>query len=89
MNMSMSEYPLKNLAILDSGTTDHVFNEISQFNNFTTAPEGDYLWVGDNKVPICGYGDVDICMQGPQDEKIMRLFNVACCEGFATNLVSL
>ena len=84
-----NEYPLKNLAILDSGTMDHVFNEISQFLNFSVASKGDYLWVGDTKVPILGYGDVDICVQGPQGWKIIRLFNVAYCESFATNLVSL
>ena len=54
------------------------------------APEGDYLWVGNTKVPILAYGDADICIQGPQDTmKIMRLFDVNYCEGFATNLVSL
>ena len=60
--MNTDEYPLKNSAILDSGTTDHVFNEISQFLNLTAALEGNYLWVGDTKVPILGYGDVDICL---------------------------
>lgn len=49
------QYALKHSAILDSGTTDHVFNELSRFLNFSPALEGDYLWAGDAKVPILGY----------------------------------
>src|SRR5215471_16178527 len=32
--LAIDQYPLKNSAILDSGTTIHIFNEITRFLNF-------------------------------------------------------
>ena len=86
---SIAQYPLKNSAILDSGTTIHIFNEISRFLHFQTAPQGDFVWAGDSKVKVLGYGDVDIAIQGPQGKRILRLHDVALCKDFACNLVSL
>ncbi|EED19147.1 hypothetical protein TSTA_024690 [Talaromyces stipitatus ATCC 10500] len=74
--MSITKYPLKNSAILDSGSTLYVFNKIARFINFRRAPDIDVLWAGDSPVNIIGYGD-------------LRLFNVAYCPSFATNLVLL
>jgi hypothetical protein len=86
---SIAQYPLKNSAILDSGTTIHIFNEITRFLRFRTAPIGDFVWAGEHKVRIQGYGDVDVEIQGPKVKRILRLFDVAFCEDFACNLVSL
>jgi hypothetical protein len=86
---SIEKYPLKNSAILDSGTTIHIFNEIARFLNFRTANPGDFVWAGEHKVPIQGYGNVDIEVKGTNGRKILRLNNVAFCEDFACNLVSL
>ena len=58
--MDCNQYPLKNSAILDSGSTDHIFNEIAHFLNYCTAPDHDFLWAGDLKVPIQGYSDMDM-----------------------------
>ena len=82
-------YPLKHSAILDSGTTLHIFNMITRFLNFRRALEGDYIYAGDAQVPILGYGEVDIKVQSPYGAHIMRLYDVAYCENFACNLVSL
>jgi len=57
---------MKNSAILDSGTTIHIFNEITRFLDFRTAPDVDFVWAGDSRVPILGYGDVDIQALGPK-----------------------
>src|ERR1700722_20653173 len=57
---TIDRYPLKNSAILDSGTTIHIFNEISRFTNFRTADPRDFVWAGTERVPIQGYGNVDI-----------------------------
>jgi hypothetical protein len=84
--MSISTYPLKHSAILDTGTTLHVFNELSRFLNFRIALYGDFLWAGDTRVPIQGYGEIDIHISDPGG--IMRLEDVALCENFASNLVS-
>ena len=86
---SVEQYPLKNSAILDSGTTIHIFNEITRFLNFRTADPGDFVWAGEHKVPIQGYGNLDIEVQGPKGKRILRLYDVAFCEDFTCNLVSL
>ena len=84
-----THYPLKNSAILDSGTTLHIFNQISRFINFHTAPKGDFVYAGEHQVPILGYGDVDIEIKTRTEARILRLHDVAFCENFACNLVSL
>jgi hypothetical protein len=82
-------YPLKNLSILDCGSTIHIFNEIARFINYRPAIHGDFVWAGDHKVAILGYGEVDIEIQGPRGKEIFRLVEVAYCKDFACNLVSL
>ena len=81
--------PLKLSTILDSGTTIHVFNDLSRFHNFRKAPHHHYLIAGNREVPILGYGEVDIDVTRPNRSKgTLRLKNVAFCTDFATNLVS-
>lgn len=87
-SFTVAHYPLRNSAILDTGTTIHIFNEVSRFLRITAAPEGDHVWAGDSKVSILGYGDVDIMVKGPQGPQILRLYGAAYCENFACNLVS-
>jgi hypothetical protein len=85
-----SEYPLKDSTILDSGATIHVFNQISRFHNFRTVSEEHYLWAGEGRLRILGYGDVDICLKTPLNGKqLLRLTNVAYVPEFATNVASL
>ena len=62
---SIAEYPLKNSFILDLGITIYIFNKKSRFNKYKKASPGDYVWAGNSPVPILGYGDVDIKIQGP------------------------
>ncbi|KAL3708721.1 hypothetical protein TMatcc_006705 [Talaromyces marneffei ATCC 18224] len=77
--LSINDYPLKHSLILDSGSTIHVFNEIECFINFQRAQPGEFLWAGTYKVPILGYGEVDIEVHGLG----------AYCKDFIANLVSL
>ena len=86
--LSVAQYPLKNSAILDTGSTIDIFNEISRFLNFRAASHGDFLWAGEQKVPIQGYGDVNIAVKGPRGRQILRLYDMAYYENFACNLVS-
>ena len=79
---------MKNSAILDSGTTIHIFNQLTRFLNFRTALEGDFIYAGSSKVPIQGYGDVDLQVDYPGKRKIVRLYDVAFCDQFACNIVS-
>ncbi|XP_044723699.1 integrase core domain-containing protein [Hirsutella rhossiliensis] len=52
------------------------------------ATPGDFLWAGESKVPIQGYGDVDVEVEGPQGPRLLRLTDAAYCESFACNLIS-
>lgn len=84
-----THHPLKLSTILDSGTTIHVFNDLSRLHNFRKAPRNHYLYAGDTEVPILGYGDRYVEVTRPNGTKgTLRLKNVAFCTDFATNLVS-
>jgi hypothetical protein len=87
-SFATSTHPLKLSAILDSGTTIHVYNDLSRFHNFRKAPRHHYLITGNYEVPILGYRDVDINTIRPNGKGVLRLKNVAFCTNFATNLVS-
>lgn len=48
------------------------------------------MWAGDHKIPITAYGEVDLQVSNTfGGKKVLRLYNVALCEGIACNLVSL
>ncbi|CAJ2512278.1 Uu.00g052930.m01.CDS01 [Anthostomella pinea] len=44
-------------SILDSGSTLHVFNDLSQFESFRKAPRGHFVVAGNSEIPILGYGE--------------------------------
>jgi len=87
-SFATSSHPLKLSTILDSGTTIHVFNDLSRFLDFRKAPRHHYLIAGNREVPILGYGDVHVQVTRTNTKGILRLKNVAFCTNFATNLVS-
>jgi len=89
-------YSLRNSAILDSGANVHVFNQLSRFRDFHRAEPGDYIAMPEGRAPVLGYGTVDIQVRvsrnHPRDRgkfRVLRLQDVACCQNFAVNLVSL
>ena len=84
------EYPLKHSVLLDTGTTLHIFNNPDRFSGLQSAPYGDFLWAGEKKATIQGYGTVDVFLNDPgtKGSRIMRLNDVAFCPIFAANLVS-
>lgn len=86
---TMTIYPSKNLAMLDSGTTLHIFNMMTRFLNFRRALEGDYIYAGDVRIPFLGYGEVYIKVHIPYRVHIMRLYDVAYYGNFIYNLISL
>jgi hypothetical protein len=53
-----SDYVLKKLWILDSGTTIHISHALHHFVNFVKAPKDDRIITGGGEIPIFGYGDV-------------------------------
>jgi hypothetical protein len=87
--LSINEYPLKHSALLDSGSSIHVFNELKRFVNFRKLQYGDFLWTGSHQVPVLRYGEVDIVVHGLGGKlQVLRLYNVAYCKDFVANLVS-
>ncbi len=86
---SVSHYPLVHLAILDSGSTIHIFNKKSWFLNYRDVPKGDVVVAGITMVLVIGYGDIEIRVKGPRDYRFLRIPDVAYYQNFACNLVSL
>jgi hypothetical protein len=82
------DYVLKDLWILDSGTTIHISHELHRFVNFVKAFRGDRIIIGGGKIPIFGYGDVWIIMTYKTTQRRVLLKRVAYCQGFITNLVA-
>ncbi|KAF4947593.1 hypothetical protein FGADI_10273 [Fusarium gaditjirri] len=47
-------YPLRHTAILNSGSTFHIFNEVCRFLNYRPAPSRDFVYTGESPVAIHG-----------------------------------
>jgi Reverse transcriptase (RNA-dependent DNA polymerase) len=82
------QYPLRNCAILDSGSTIHIFHDHVRFKNYRRSTSQSYVIAGGSNVPILGFGNVDIEVQGRHGPLRFRLRDVAHCEHFACNIVS-
>lgn len=87
--MSVSNYPLRDSAILDSGSSIHIFNARERFTDYRPAPPGDSVIAGKSVVPILGYGTVRVTLTTRKKMRVLVLRDVAYCENFATSLVSL
>lgn len=82
-------YPLRLSAILDSGTTLHIFNDLTRFKTFRKAIGGEAVIAGASEVLILGFGGVDLEVILPGGEVgMLRLRNATYCTDFNTNLVS-
>lgn len=85
-----SAYPLRNSSILDSGTTLHLFNEITRFKSFAPSYEKEVVYAGSSHLPILGYGEVDLELRNLENKpRLLTLKRVAYCPKIGTNLVSL
>ena len=56
-------YPLFYSAILDSGTTLYIFNDLARFYNLRKAPRDHFIVAGNSQVTILAYGDVNITVR--------------------------
>lgn len=87
---AVGDFLLRYSFLLDSGSSIHVCHDLSRFNNFRKAPHGHYAICGSGSVTIQGYGEVDVVLTNQKGRKrLLRLYNVAYCPNFPTNLVSL
>ena len=87
-NVNDQQYPLRNLFILDSGSTTHICNNIERMTNLRAPMPGDYIWAGNTRVWIQGYGTVQVRTKGYHAEQSIQLNNVALCPDILCNLVS-
>jgi hypothetical protein len=88
--VSSDDFPLKHFYILDSGSSLHISHDLKQFSNFRRAPLGHHAVCGSGSVAIQGYGEVNIDLTNPKGRvRSLKLYNVAYCPDFPTNLVSL
>ena len=86
--VSNQGYPLKDAFILDSGSTTHICNNLSRIKRMRPPAMGDYIWAGNTRVVIQGYGAVIIATEGEQGRQTLLLNNVAWCPDFLCNLIS-
>ena len=70
-------YLLKDAFILDSGTTTHTCNNLARLKEIRPPIMGDYIWAGNSRVWIKGYGAVKVTAEGPQGKETLHLINVA------------
>ncbi|KAF9733719.1 polyprotein [Paraphaeosphaeria minitans] len=85
---SQQGYPLKDAFILDSGSTTHICNNLSRIDDIRPPAMGDYIWAGNTKVWVQGYGTVRVTTKGAQKEQLLRLNDVAWCPDFLCSLIS-
>jgi hypothetical protein len=81
-------YQLRDAFILDSGSTMHICNNLSRLQDVYPPTLGDYIWAGNTRVWIRGYGRVTVKTQGLQCNQTLSLQHVAWCPDFLCNLVS-
>jgi len=55
-----ADYSLYKSTLLDSGTTIHIFNDLSRFQGFKKAPRNHVIRCGNHFARILGYGTVNV-----------------------------
>jgi hypothetical protein len=83
-------YALHDSFILDSASTIHVCNKRERFQMLRPANESYYLIAGASRIPIEGFGLVEITLKlTPTSSRKVKLAEVALVPSFHTNIVSL
>ena len=78
-------FSFRDLIILDSDITIHVFNDLSWFLNFKKTSCDDYLFAACSEFSILRYENVILWLK---EDKILCLKKVIFCTDFIINLVS-
>jgi GAG-pre-integrase domain len=83
-------YALHDSFILDSTSTIHVCNNRERIQSLRPATENDHLIAGASRIPIEGFGLVEITLKRtPTSTQRIKLAEVALVPSFHTNIVSL
>jgi hypothetical protein len=83
------QYPLHDSFILDSGADVHVRNNYDRFTTYREASDTDFLFAGDQQVPISGYGTVSLRLQCLEGAIAVALCVAVFIPSFHTSVVSL
>ena len=76
-------YPLAYSVVFDPSSTITVINQEYRLVNIRLAPYGDFIWLGDRKLPITAYSTMTV---GAGYTTLMLLY-VAYCPSLLTTLV--
>jgi hypothetical protein len=83
-------YALRDSFILDSASTIHICNNRERLQSLRPATENDSLIAGASRIPIEGFGLVEITLKlTPTSTRKIKLCEVALVPSFHTNIVSL
>jgi hypothetical protein len=83
-----TDYPLRKSFILDLGSTYHITKDPNRVYGFHQPTPGDYIWAGNSKVWIKGYGSIDLTLKNNDKTTKVTLQDVAICPDLLCNLVS-
>ena len=80
---------------MDSGLNINIINQSSLLKRYKNATLGEYIWVGNSKAFVRGYGDVfiKIIILSEENEfgdpitKIISIPNITFCLSFIYNIV--
>jgi hypothetical protein len=78
--------------ILDSGATAHVCNNLTRFKQFRATGPQDFLFAGQQTIPIIGFSVVQItvkCPGEPQGIRTIDFTDTCFVPAFHTSVVSL
>src|SRR4051794_32840295 len=84
-----SDYHLRDSFIIDSGTTLHVRNDRSRFQDTRLTSDDKFLYTGNAAIPIEGFDSVTITIQAPEGPRLIILYEVLYVSSFHTRVASL
>jgi hypothetical protein len=79
---------LRHSFILDSGSTCHITNTPERIRHFRPPTQGDFIWAGNTKIWVTGYGTIELHFEGEGRVTKVTLHDVAICPDLLCNLVS-
>jgi len=87
---STTEYELRDSVLLDSATSDHVTNDSKRLTSYRPVEE-EFVWSGNTKIPILGYGTMRAYGRHPitQQQVELELENTIYIPTFHTSLISM
>lgn len=86
--LNRADYPLRHSFILDSGATCHITNNPDYIYNYQPPSNGDFVWAGNDRIWIKGYGTIILHLTYKQRPRRLVLDHVAICPDLLCNLVS-